>query len=54
MSDTEKAALAVLHAIANPGPHPDYHRQVMELHRAEWPTLWRALDDLSRAAGGAE
>lgn len=49
MSPTERAALEVLWAIDNPGPRPDYHRAVMERHRAEWPTLWRALDNLSES-----
>jgi hypothetical protein len=34
-------------AIADPGSHPDHHRMVMAKHRAEWPTLWRALDRLT-------
>lgn len=30
----------------NPGPRPEVHRDVLERHRAEWPTLWRAIDAL--------
>lgn len=41
MSD---AVQAVISAIRDPGSHPDWHREVMARHRAEWPTLWRALD----------
>lgn len=33
-------------AVRDPGPHPDYHRSVMERHRREWPTLWQAIDRL--------
>ncbi len=33
-------------AIENEGPKPRYHREVMERHRREWPTLWAAIDRL--------
>lgn len=33
-------------AIQDEGPQPEFHRAVMRRHRAEWPTLWRAIDTL--------
>lgn len=43
--DTMLAALQRLEdAIVNEGPHPEYHHQVLDRHRAEWPTLWAAID----------
>ena len=55
MTDTERltrleaAVDDVLRAIAVEGIAPQYHRNVMRTHRAEWPTLWKALDNLKRA-----
>lgn len=34
-------------AVANPGRRPDHHGEVMARHRREWPTLWRAIDQLT-------
>lgn len=31
-------------AITNKGSHPEYHDEVMERHRKEWPFLWHELD----------
>ena len=43
----DDAALeAVRRAITDAGSHPGYHRSVMRRHRAEWPSLWHALDKL--------
>lgn len=33
-------------AVQNEGSHPAYHRQVMVKHRNEWPTLWRAIQEV--------
>ena len=33
-------------AIEIQGPSPAYHLSMMERHRNEWPTLWRAIDAL--------
>lgn len=37
---------AVRQAIENPGPFPEHHRRTMARQRADWPTLWKALDAL--------
>lgn len=37
---------AVSRAIHDQGPVPGFHRRVADRHRREWPTLWRALDQL--------
>jgi hypothetical protein len=42
----ESAAWDVVAAIKISGKAPAYHRSVMERHRAQWPALWRALDQL--------
>lgn len=39
----------VAYAIATEGPVPSYHRETLRRHRAEWPTLWEAIDDLLAA-----
>lgn len=36
----------IAHAIHEPGPRPDLHRLIETRHRREWPTLWRAIDEL--------
>lgn len=36
----------VVHAIDNEGVRPMHHRRIMKEHRAQWPTLWNALDSL--------
>lgn len=33
-------------AIEDPGRNPGYHYGVMAKHRKEWPTLWKAIDEL--------
>ena len=33
-------------AIEDEGRSPQHHRAVMAQHRHEWPTLWRAIDEL--------
>jgi len=35
-------------AITVAGPRPDIHRRIMRRHREEWPTLWKAIDNLLR------
>lgn len=49
-----EAATKVARAIRNEGPQPEWHRGVMERHRQEWPTLWKALDDLLEVVGPTE
>ena len=41
-------------AINNPGVNPRYHHQLMARHRAEWPTLWAAIDLLARIEAARE
>ncbi len=36
-------------AVLDHGPSPTHHYQVMERHRAEWPSLWAAIDDVVAA-----
>ena len=45
----QEAIEAIRAAITDAGPHPEYHYTLMERHRAEWPTLWAALDALLAA-----
>jgi hypothetical protein len=40
------AAKQIRAAVEDPGPHPEFHRRVLRKHRAEWPTLWEAIDRL--------
>ena len=51
MTDNELRAIVyeVVRAITVEGKHPPTHRRIMAKHRAEWPTLWRALDRLVEA-----
>lgn len=35
--------------IMNRGPNPSMHDKIMQRHRREWPTLWRAIDHLLRS-----
>lgn len=46
IAELEDGIASLGRAISNQGPVPRYHRQVMADHRREWPTLWRAIDDL--------
>lgn len=39
----------LLNAINNAGPVPKHHIQVAAKHRKEWPTLWKAIDQLRDA-----
>lgn len=45
----EQAALELRRAVVLPGPQPQWHRSVIARHRAEWPTLWRAIDQVLAA-----
>ena len=36
----------ILKALRDPGRDPEHHIKVMNRHRDEWPTLWKALDRL--------
>ena len=47
MSDLEKAVEKLIAAIKVEGPVPQYHRHVLRKHRSEWPTLWKAIDEIS-------
>lgn len=47
MSELDKAIRKLLDAIQVEGPVPQYHRHVMRKHRSEWPTLWKAIDDIA-------
>ncbi len=42
----------VIAAIDKKGPHPGYHDALTAQHRAEWPTLWQAIDNLREARRG--
>jgi hypothetical protein len=46
MSDLEKAVEKLIAAIKVEGPVPQYHRHVMRKHRSEWPSLWKAIDEI--------
>ena len=39
---------ALILAVHDEGPMPRFHRQVMQRHRREWPTLWDAIDGIIR------
>lgn len=39
----QDAVVVVLAAIDDSGREPAVHHQIMNQHRAEWPTLWRAI-----------
>lgn len=45
----EKGLTDLLAAIQDSGSHPVAHREIVRRHREEWPTLWRAIDDLLNA-----
>lgn len=42
----EAAAHEIKRAVVVPGPVPQHHRSILARHRAEWPTLWDAIDHL--------
>jgi hypothetical protein len=44
-----EAAKRVERAVKVKGPAPGQHEATMARHRKEWPTLWKALDDLLRS-----
>lgn len=46
---TEQAVKDVVMAIRDPGRVPRWHYRIMFRHRKEWPTLWKALDELVAA-----
>lgn len=46
MSELENAIQKLIDAINNEGAVPLYHRHVMRKHRSEWPTLWKAIDEI--------
>lgn len=43
---------AVLKAWTNPGPVPEYHRDMQRELTLKWPVLARALDELAAEARG--
>jgi hypothetical protein len=45
-ADLLAAVEAVRAAIEDTGANPSWHAYTMAIHRAEWPTLWAALDHL--------
>lgn len=51
ITDTEFLAAVhlVVDAIKNEGRNAAHHRKVMNEHRNQWPTLWKALDQLVMA-----
>ena len=40
----EPLCARLVDAVKNEGRVPAYHHAVLKEHRAEWPTLWRAID----------
>jgi len=52
------AVSVVIETIENEGKNPDYHRHCLAEHRATWPLLWRAIDNLrttyNRTKGGVK
>lgn len=51
MTPLEHAVEQLRAAILNPGPVPRHHYAVLNRHRQEWPTLWRAIDALLKEGG---
>lgn len=49
VKNTDLAIEALVTAIQNKGPVPQYHNHVMRKHREEWPKLWEALDKVVEA-----
>lgn len=55
MDEALKDAIDKLHdAVYDQGSHPSHHAHVMARHRAEWPSLWAAIDALLKAVEGNE
>lgn len=50
----EHAAYEVRRALREEGRQPQWHRSLMARHRAEWPVLWAALDQLLAAVDSIE
>lgn len=50
----EHAAYEVRRALREEGRQPQWHRSLMARHRAEWPVLWAALDQLVAAIDAVE
>lgn len=50
----EHAAYEVRRALRNEGRSPQWHRSLQARHRAEWPVLWAALDQLVAAIDAVE
>ena len=48
MNKLEEAARRIDRAITDQGVSPQYHRQQMARLQNDWPTLWKAIDDLRR------
>ncbi len=49
MSEIDEAIERLIAAINVEGPVPQYHRHVLRKHRSEWPTLWKAIDQIVTA-----
>lgn len=49
IKNTDLAITALISAIGNQGPVPQYHIHVMKKHREEWPQLWEAIDKVVEA-----
>lgn len=48
-AELREGFLALSDALFAEGPRPDVHREIMARHRAEWPTLWAAIDKIMTA-----
>ena len=46
MNRQQQAVKAVVMAVRDPGRAPRFHYRLMFRHRKQWPTLWKALDEL--------
>jgi hypothetical protein len=45
-TDLNNVVNKIVNAIIDSGNHPVYHDKMMKRHSKEWPTLWKALDEL--------
>ena len=50
--EQRKAIRDLFAAIEDSGPKPDVHQRIMDVHRREWPTLWKAIDDIRKTFKG--
>jgi len=41
-----EAAIGVVYAILDAGPHPNVHDRIEATSRRQWPYLWKRLDEL--------